>query len=193
MDPTFQGRTPQVPYSQPRSLFRLSRRAFILIFALIAALIIGGILLANSGDKSAPLQQRLAARLATLQKLVTEGNNNINGADLKELNARLSIQVMSDNASITRAMKKLGFKDIAADIKANEADTASFTKLKDAALNNQFDSTYQTLITQKLDSTNALIKELYNTTRSTALKTALNSAYANLKLLEKQFAEQAGS
>ena len=185
MDPSYRGRVPQVPYStrQNGGRFRLSPKTLMIGLVLIVLLIIGGVLLSQSGDKSAPLQQHLTARLATLQKMTEEGEKNIVSGDLREFNARLRIQLSSDIKSITEVATP-GKTDKT--IAANEADAASFASLKDAQLNSRFDDTYRKLIAQKLDSTTALMKELYGKTPSRKLKTAIDHAYRNFKQLEKQ-------
>jgi predicted outer membrane protein len=72
--------------------------------------------------------------------------------------------------------------------KTAEADTATFDSLKNAALNNNFDSAYRKTISQKLESTNALIRELYDKTSDKDLKSILNDAYTHFKLLQNQLA-----
>ena len=185
MDPSYRGRVPQVPYSARQSggRFRLQPRTLIIALVLIVVVIIGFVLLSQSGDKSGPLQQRLTARLATLQKMTDEGEKTLKSSDLRELNARLRLQLSSDT-------KALGdrFTEPNPDktITANEADTASFNSLKEAQLNSRFDDTYRKLIAQKLDSTTLLMKELHGKTQSKKLKDALNDAYRNLTLLQDQ-------
>ncbi|TAH35672.1 hypothetical protein EYC59_01795 [Candidatus Saccharibacteria bacterium] len=185
MDPSYRGRVPQVPYSSRQSggRFRLQPRTLVIALVLIVVVIIGFVLLSQSGDKSGPLQQHLSARLATLQKMTDEGEKNLKSSDLRELNARLRIQLSSDTKSLGDS-----FTETKPDktITANEADTASFNSLKEAQLNSRFDDSYRTLIAHKLDSTTLLMKELYGKTQSKKLKDALNNAYKNFKQLEDQ-------
>lgn len=184
MDPSYQGRVPQVPSKQRiRRGLRLTPRALLLIGGALAAIIIGAVLLANSGDKSGPLQLRLSARLATLEKMSSDGRKNLSSGDLKELNGRLAIQLASDQKTIGDAMTA---RKPNKDITAAEADTASFDTLEDARLNSRYDTTYRRIVSQKLDSTTALMRELYDSTRSKALKAALNDSYRSLKELENQ-------
>ena len=185
MDPSYRGRVPQVPYSARQSggRFRLQPRTLVIALVLVVIVIIGFVLLSQSGDKTGPLQQHLTARLATLQKMTDEGDKNIKGSDLREFNARLRIQLSSDIKSISDVVTQAKADKA---ITANEADTASFESLKTAQLNSRFDDTYRTLITAKLDSTNALMKELYGKTPSKKLKDALSSAYGNFDKLQTQ-------
>lgn len=184
MDPTLRGRIPHIPSRRPQSRFRLNRRTLFIVGGIMLTGMIGVILLANSGDKSVTLQRHLVARLATLETMSADGNKNIVDEDLKALNARLKVQLTSDQTSIS-SLVTYGKNDKAID--AAEADTFSFETLENARLNNHYDSTYRRIISQKLDSTTALIKELYNVTRSEKLKQALDSSYASLNVLENQF------
>lgn len=184
MDPTYQGRVPQVPYSnRSRSRFRLTTRMLLISGAILVSVIVGFVMLANSGDKTGPLQQRLNARLGTLEKMAAEGKKNISSTELKEFNGRLSIQLTSDITSINKVASE---KRVDKAITAAEADTASFEILEDARLNSRFDDTYRRIVSQKLDSTTALMKELYDKTRSQSLKAALGASYRSLKQLETQ-------
>lgn len=185
MDPSYHGRVPKVPYSsrQNGGRFRLSQKTLIVGLVLVALVIIGVILMSQSGDKSGPLQQHLIARLATLQKMAEEGERNIVSSDLREYNARLRVQLSSDIKSINDTATP-GKTDKT--ITANEADEASFASLKDAQLNSRFDDAYRKLIYQKLDSTRSLMKELYGKTPSRKLKAALDSAYQNFDKLQTE-------
>ncbi len=185
MDPSYRGRVPQVPYSARQSggRFRLQPRTLIIALVLVVVVIIGFVLLSQSGDQSGSLQQHLSARLTTLQKMSDEGEKNLKDSDLREFNARLRIQLSSDIKSISDVVTQAK-PDKA--ITANEADTASFESLKTAQLNSRFDDTYRTLIAAKLDSTTLLMKELYGKTQSKKLKDALDAAYKNFKQLEDQ-------
>lgn len=185
MDPSYQGRVPQVPYSsrQGGGRFRLNPRMLMIGGILLVLVIVGFVLMSQSGDKSGALQQHLSARLATLQKMTDEGEKNLKSADLREFNARLRIQLTSDTKSIS---DNLIIAKTDKTISANEADTASFDALKDAQLNSRFDDTYRKLIAQKLDSTMALMKELHGKTPSAKLKSALSSAYGNFDKLQSE-------
>lgn len=185
MDPSYQGRVPKVPYStrQGGGRFRPTPKVLLIALVLVVLVIIGFVLMSQSGDKSGPLQQHLSARLATLQKITNEGEKNLKNGDLREFNARLRIQLTSDTKSISDN-SIAGKTDKA--IVANEADTASFDALKEAQLNSRFDETYRKLIAQKLDSTMALMKELHGKTPSAKLKSALSSAYGNFDKLQSE-------
>lgn len=184
MDPSFRGRTPNVPYSnRTQGRFHISPRMLLVGGLLLAGVIAATILLSSSGDKSGSLQLRLAARLATLEKMTVQGDQYIKEGSLREFNGRLRIQIASDQKGLSAAYTA---KKSDPGITANEADKASFDALKDAQLNSRFDAAYRKLIAQKLDSTTLLIKELHSKTLSKSLKDALNAAYNNFKQLETQ-------
>jgi hypothetical protein len=187
MDPTYHGFGAPVP-TKNYSRGGLQRNMLLLIIGGIVAVIIAGFLLISSQDKSGPLQTRLSARLDALQKIAAEGTKNAKDPGLRELNSRISIQVLSDTTSIDAALKSAGAKKPDKSVTTDEADTASFTTLHEAALNNRFDSAYKKLIAQKLDSTNALVKELFDTTGNKNLRSVLNDTYGHFKQLQDQLA-----
>jgi len=185
MDPSYHGFGAPVPtknYSHRGSPLKT-------ILLIIGGVIVIGLattLFLMSQDKTGPLQHRLSARLGTLQRIITEGRKNAGDPDLRELNSNISIQVLSDVASIDAELAKAGVKKPDKEVVVAEADAASFKALNDAYLNNRFDSAYRKLIAQKLDSTNALIKELYDKTTRKSLKAALDVAYGHFKQLQAQ-------
>lgn len=192
MDPTYRGFGAPVPTARRGGGGLAGRMTLVIVIAVIA--IIGGaFMIISSQDSSKPLQPKLLARLDTLQKIVAEGTKNATDGDLRKINADISIQVMSDTASVAAKMKSLGQGDPSKADEAAEADAATFASLKDAALNSNFDSTYRRTIAQKLESTNALIRELYDKTASKDLKPTLNDTYTHFKLLENQLAGSASS
>ena len=173
-----------MPYhTRQRGRFRMSPRGLIIGGLLLAGIITAAILLSSTGDKSGSLQLRLAARLATLEKMTAEGDQYIKDGSLREFNGRLRIQLASEQKSLSAAYTA---KKSDPRITANEADKASFDTLKDAQLNSRFDTSYRKLIAQKLDSTTLLMKELHSNTLSRSLKDALSTAYDNFKQLEAQ-------
>lgn len=185
MDPTYQGFGTPVP---SKNLYRRRSpgKMIGLIIAGIVVVIIGIVLMMNSGDKTITLQQRLIARLDTLQKIVDEGRKNAKSPDLRELNSVIAIQTLSDATTLKAAMTKAGKPS--KEHTGSEADTDSFNELKEAALNSRFDSTYQKVIAGKLDSTNALIKEIHDKTTSNKLRSELNTVYGHFKQLQAQLA-----
>lgn len=187
MDPTYRGFGAPVPTAR-RNGGGLAGRMTLIIIILVIAAIGGAALLFLNQDESKPLQPKLIARLDTLQKMVAEGTKNVKDGDLRKTNSDITIQVLSDTAAIQTKLESMGQDKPSDADAAAEADTATFETLKNAALNNNFDSTYRRTIAQKLESTNALIRELYDKTSDKGLKSVLNSAYTHFKLLQNQLA-----
>ena len=193
MDPTYHGFGAPVPTKNSSRGGGVSKKTLLLIIGGIIVVILAVVLLISGQDKSGPLQARLSARLGTLQKIVAEGTKNARDPDLQRLNSGISIQVLSDSTTIGAELAKAGMKKPDKASVTAEADTASFTALKDASLNNRFDTAYKKLIAQKLDSTNALVKELYDKTTRKSLRAALNETYSHFKQLQTQLAADTSS
>lgn len=192
MDPTYHGLGAPVPTTY-RSRRGLSPKIILFALGAIGVIIAGIAMVVMTQDSSGPLQPRLYARLDTLQGLVAEGTKNAKDPDLQRLNSSISIQVLSDTTSIKAELAKLGLKKPDKAVIAAEADAASFKALGDASLNNRFDEAYRKLIAQKLDSTNALIKELYDKTSRKDLRAVLDTTYAHFNQLQAQLAADTSS
>lgn len=179
MDPTYLGHPIPTPTAQPRGGLMTKRTLFLIIGAIVA-LAVGMIMIFASGDNSATLRQRVSARQATTIKLIADGQKNITRDDIAKINSELSIVLASDNSKLQTALKTAGLKKTDKTITAAEADAATFEKLKTAKLNAQYDSTYLSVLTQKLESLRGLLVELNENTRSRSLKAATADEYRNL-------------
>lgn len=179
MDPSLLGRPIPAPTAQ-RSTGLITKQTLFVVIGLLVAIVIGGLLLLGSGDNSGQLQQRLSARQTTTQALIADGQKNLTSGDLKKINSELQIILASDTNQLQAALTVAGLKKIDKTVVAAEADTATFQKLTTAKLNGQYDTAYKNVLTQKLESLNALIKELHAATKSTGLKTALNNEYKHV-------------
>lgn len=193
MDPTYHGFGAPVPTTRRGGGGGLAGRMTLVIILAIIAVIVGGALMFLNQDASKPLQPQLLARLGTLQKIVADGTKNISDPDLRKINSDISIQVLSDTAAVTAKLTAAGVAKPDEASVAAEADTATFASLKDAELNNRYDSTYRKIIAQKLESTNALVRELYDKTSNKDIKPALNDTYTHFKLLQNQLAAGSSS
>lgn len=158
----------------------MTKRTLMLVVGGLVAVVVGAVLLMASQDNSGQLQQRLYARQATTLKLVADGQKNISDDDLAKINSELSIILNGDNKALTTALKTAGLKKIDAAIKSAEADTESFEALATAKLNAQYDDAYRNMLTQKLETLHALLKEVHSKTRSSSLKTAIAAEYKHL-------------
>lgn len=179
MDPSYLGRAIPTPTAhKPRGL--MTKRTLFLVLGGAAAVIVSGLLLLNSQDGSAQLQQRLHARQTTTIKLIADGQKNLSNDDLSKINSELSLILSGDHTELVAALKAAGLTKIDVSIKSTEADTEVFETLKTAKLNAQYDSAYQNILTQKLESLHALLKEVHGKTRSPELRTAIAVEYKHL-------------
>ena len=178
MDPSLLGKPISAPTaSKPQ---RGIPRAFLIVGSLvILAVIVAAFLLFGTRDNSGVLRERLSARQTVTLSVIADGQKNISGEDLGKLNSEVSIVLKSDDAALQAALKAAGTKPDKK-ITASEADTDSVTELKTAKLNGQYDSKYRSILNQKLESLQALVKELYGSSKSKSLKATLNVEYGHL-------------
>lgn len=188
MDPSYLGQPMQAPVAQrPRGF--ITGRTLVVLIALIAAIVIGLLLLVFSADRSGPLQQRTAARQETTMKLIADGQKNLSSGELKKINAELNVVMLSDDVALQTALADAGFKKADKEVVAAEADAETFDKLATAKINGQYDSTYRGVLLQKLESHMGLLEELHGETKKKSLKRTLATQYEHLdgfrKTLEK--------
>jgi hypothetical protein len=179
MDPSLLGRPIPTPVAQ-KPASRFSPRLIAIAFVIVAALVGGFLMLASSSDNSKDLMHRLGARQATTLKLIGDGQKNLNSDQLTKINSELNLILISDNAALETEITGAGIKKLDKEVVAAEADTETFEKLASAKLNGQYDATYKTVLTQKLESLRALLRELHDKTKSKSLKTVLANEYQHL-------------
>lgn len=179
MDPSYLGRPIQAPTAQKPSGL-MTHRVFIIVLAMVAAVVAGILLMFAGSDSTGTLQQRLSARQTTTLKIVADGQKNITSPSLAKINSELSIVLTGDNAAVQAALTNAGLKKVEKTITADEADLVTFEELKSAKLNGQYDATYQRILTQKLESLRALLQELHGATKISDLKPSLATEYKNL-------------
>lgn len=151
--------------------------------------IIGAVLFIISlQDSPTKPAQHLSARLSTLARLLDEGTTNVTNGDLRMLTSDAKILITGDQTAISRAMGSAGIKPATKDIILSESDGSSFAELKDAKLNGQFDVTFQRILEAKLDTTTALVDEVYAATNDAGLRTALQGAHDNIETLQTRLA-----
>lgn len=179
MDPSLLGRPIPTPTAQkPASTFPV--RLVIIVAVLFSAIVGGFLLIASSSDNTGQLLQRVSARQTTTLRLIADGQKNLTRDDLRKINSELNIILLSDNATLQAELTSAGIKKLDKEVVSAEADQTTFEKLASAKLNAQYDATYQTTLTQKLESLRALLRELHDKTKSKSLKTALASEYSHL-------------
>jgi hypothetical protein len=161
----------------------------LIIIALLLAVVIGGIALFFTRDQN-PTKESVAlvARLDTLQRLLDDGNKNSRSADLKSFTSESRILILGEQANLLAAFADVGIKKADKAAAAAEADTETFTLLKNAALSGRYDATYQNTLALKLDNTAGLVREVKNKTPNAKLKAALVKANDTISKLQDKLA-----
>lgn len=179
MNPQFENITPPAP-TKLKPTSTLSPKLWLFGGGLLLLLLVGGgLLLATSGNNPLPQMQRLSIRLESLQTIINQGNKNVIGRDLKKVQADAAILVIGDIANINIALSEAGLDKIPKEVAALESDQATLDTLADAQLNGQFDPAYKKALSQKIESTMALMREVNEKTKSSALKATLSDSYKN--------------
>lgn len=165
---------------------------FILIGGGLLIAIIVGILALTSGS-SGPTQkmQTLAARMVTLQSISSDAQKNIKSNQLRTTNSTLGLFLTNANRDIAEPLLKNGVdvKKIDKSIQARENGDKLTAKLENARLNATFDRTYASEMSYQLETTAALMKQIYTSTGSKLLKEFLEKTDDNLQPIKKQLAE----
>ena len=115
-------------------------------------------------------------------------STNIRDPDLGTANSNATILLASDVASLNA---NTGTKQLPSDLVKREADTNT-DNLKQAALLDKFDSTYQKIVVQKVE---ALISEAQTLRAQLSSKTSrdtVDRAIVNLQSIDKQFTQLTG-
>lgn len=168
----------------------MSSRLFVFVIggALLLAAIVGVLSLFNGSNSPTQKMQTLAARLETLQKISDESQKRIKSGTLRNTNSNLSIFLTNTNRDIVDPFSKNG-------VNVEKIDKAIATKedgeklrstLEDARLNAVFDRTYAREMNYQLETITGLMKDLYSTTKSSALKKFLENTDANLRPIKEE-------
>lgn len=170
----------------------LSNRMFMMIIGggvLLAAIV--GMLMLFSGGGSGPTQkmQTFAARVQTLEKIVTAAQKNIKSNDLRSTNSNLSIFLANTDQGMTDPLEKNGISLTKLDktIVAEENGDDLTAKLEDARLNAVFDRTYSREMSYQLTALETLMKSIYGGTKSKSMKDFLQTTDDSLVPIKKQF------
>lgn len=163
---------------------------FIVGGGLLFAIIVGLILLTSSSNGPTQKMETLAAQLQTLQTISSQANANIQDDSLSATNSTLTLLLTNINLNIAAPLKTNGVDVTKIDKAISNAENgAALTQtLENAKLNAVYDRTYAREMSYQLATVIALMKEIYNDTHSTSLKTFLNTTYLNLQPIQTQFA-----
>lgn len=181
MDPTYLGHPAPVP-SARQSGGLMSKKIILFVIGGVIAVAAGIALMLGSSDQSGGLQQRLSARQATTLTIIEDGQKNLSGDELKKLNSEMRIVLLGDTNKLNAALASAGMKKVSKETTAAEADKDSLTRLSDAKLNGRYDTVYSDIVTQKLESLQALVAEVHDKTTSKQLKSVLKTEHEHLTL-----------
>jgi hypothetical protein len=169
----------QTPFIAPNTAGAKQRKPLGMIIALIVGvLVLVGVglffVFGNQGDSIDTQKQHLTARMTTLEALLEKGSASVANPDLRKVQADASLLIVGANTTLRDA---LPVKNVDKTITKSEADDVTFTELNDAKLNGSFDRPYQKALATKLESTMALLKEIYSKSTSKTVKDAATKSY----------------
>jgi hypothetical protein len=157
---------------------------------LIVAIVAVSLILSAGGDSSASLTST-AARFAALQDTTDDAQENLQNSDLRTLNSSLTLVLTNTNRDLAGPLKEQDIKLKDKKNKTISAVTADFealeNRLEDARLNAVFDRTYAREMTFQLKTLQSDMAVLYKKTNSSSLRTALQTADANLDPIVEGF------
>lgn len=145
----------------------------------------------GSGTSTSSLSS-VAAKIAGLKVLTETEQDNIQSTELRTLGSSLTLTLTNANRDLEEPLKtnkiSLKSKKVPA-INAVNKDLEEMTgRLEDARLNAVFDRTYAREMTFALKTLRSDMSTLYKNTKSKKLKTALETADANIKPISEEFA-----
>lgn len=168
-----------------------SRKQLIIFGGLGIIVIIGAIIIINGlAGKVTPLEQ-LAARLTTTQSIMDESASKIKNTQLRTLNGSLKIYLTNTIRDIEPIIvkEKININKLSPTAISAESSAKILANLEEARLNAVYDRTYAREMSYKLDTTLALMRQIYNETKSESLKSFLKDADKNLQPVQKQFSD----
>ncbi len=157
----------------------------IIIFGLVAAIVIGGALLAITlvNGNSKQDVTLLGVRENSLLNLMAKSQKSIRDPNLNTVNSNSAILLAGD---VTALLADAKLKAFPGDLVKKEADTNT-SKLAQAALLNTFDTTYQGVILSKVSPLITQAKALRSSVGTTKTGSDIDHAIANLESINTQF------
>jgi hypothetical protein len=156
---------------------------------LVLVLLVGALSLLSGGSGPTKNMQTFAARVQTLEKIVSSAQKNIKSNDLRATNSNLSIFLANTDQGMTDPLEKNGVSVTKLDktITTAESGTDLSAKLEDARLNAVFDRTYSREMSYQLTALETLMKTIYGETKSKSMKSYLQTTDDSLVPIKKQF------
>lgn len=167
--------------------------AGVLVLAIVVVMAVG----AGSGGANPSSLAAVATKLDALKTVSDGAEKNIQSSELRTINSSLNLTLTNSNRDLQEPLKlqEISLKDTKSpSITAVRSDFEKLdTRLEDARLNGVYDRTYAREISYQLKTLRSDMVVLYKKTRSTSLKSALESADANIKPLVEEFSSFNGS
>lgn len=154
-------------------------------------LLLGIFIISASGGTQVISLERLSLRLQTLEKVSKSSHTQLKSSSLRSINSNLKTTLINTNRDIAEPLTaaKIEVSKIDKRLIAEENGEKLLATLENARLNALFDRTYAREMSYQLETSMVLMNSLLKTTRSTSLKTFLNTAMKDLGALQKQFSE----
>ena len=156
-----------------------------LIAAALVAVVVIVIAITSGGNSPTDQLTQVGASTANLKNLSETANNDIQSSELRSINSSLTLTLTNTNRDLAEHLKKqkINIKN-AKKNKTVAAVTGAYSqveeRLEDARLNGLYDRTYVREVTYLLKTLHADMEQLYNTSNSKSLKTALETNDNNL-------------
>jgi hypothetical protein len=156
----------------------------------LAIVVVLGVSSASSGPSPSSLAS-IAANFNNLKSLSEDAQDNIQSSELRTLNSSLTLSLTNTNRDLTEPLAKqdinLKDKKNATVISVAEKYEELGSRLEDARLNAVYDRTYAREMTYVIKTLRSDMAILYKKSRSSDLKTALETADKNLKPIVEGF------
>ena len=135
--------------------------------------------------------EHLGARLTATKGISEDATTKLKSSQLRALNSSLNSFLTNSIRDLTPLLAKKGIKidKIDAKITTAESNAEILSTLEDARLNAIYDRTYAREMAYQLETTMALLQEIYDSSNNSELKKVLDSTYSNISDIQKQLSE----
>ncbi len=162
-----------------------------IVGALLVALIIGVLAFLATGTSTKDDFATLSVRLANLQTVADEAQDNIVSGDLRATNTSLSLVLTNANRDIEETLTAYELSASKPDpkIAAAESTEELSERLEDARLNAIFDRIYAREMTYQLETMLILIEQIQERADSSAEQEFLSTTIENMRPLQERFSK----
>jgi len=185
MDPTYKGLPTPLPTVQGRRGPNL-RLVLIIAGAFLLLITVLGLIFSAGNGSSTEQNQRLLYRLDALLTLTKNAQDQLKDDSLKKLNAELSLVLTGDQTAVTKVIPTAKNSSSLTAIKTEETDADTTAKLKTAASNGTYNSTYKSVMQDKLSSLYSLSATVGKSSASSKTKAALATMNEHLTVYFNQ-------